>query len=156
MKVNLLLEGQPETGYLNLCPYTESNTDTFQKGEVTKLDYLIDDGEVEELKAIDILEYYPGNMSEIILTNWIKKLKHGGKLVLGTVDLVEVAKGVANYELDIDQANLFFHGEQKRSWDFRLSSFTMNQIVHYLESKDLKVIKKRVNNYRCIIEAIRL
>lgn len=156
VKLNLLLNGEDVlSGYINVDPYVDDDKQGKVQATLDNLDEFVDDAEAVEIRAVDILDFFPYEKSDALVNHWIKKLAHGGKLIIGVVELVEVAKGICNYSLDVDQANLFLHGEQKFDWQNRKANFTLSQIATYLESKGLKILKKRVSNYRCIVEAQR-
>jgi hypothetical protein len=102
---------------------------------------------------MDVLEYYPPDKSEDILNEWVRKLGHKGILTIGIIDSYAIARGLATYKLDIDQFNLFLYGEGE---NLRKASFIVSQIADYLESKGLTILKKRIADYRAVIEAQRL
>lgn len=148
MKLNLLLD---EVNSLN--SYTNvKHIDC----ALNQLDPVVDDGEAEEIRAIDILDYFPLKECDKLLQHWVSKLKHGGRLIIQVVDLMLVAKGIIREHILPYDANLFLHGEQRNPSDFRLSNYTINQLVNILEKAfGLTIIRKRLENYRAIIEAER-
>lgn len=112
----------------------------------------IDDAEASEIRMVDALEYLSADSTQDTLDLWVKKLAHKGKITLGIIDSVAAARGLATYKLDVDQYNLFMYGEGE---SLRKACFTVPQIVAYLESKGLRILKKRSADYRAIIEAER-
>lgn len=148
MKVNYVLPGElPLAGYYN--------HNIFSQLLAVDINSVVDDGEVTELRATEVLEYFPASASEQIMNYWIAKLAHGGKLILTIIDSVELARHFSQARLDIDQLNLFLYGEQQYPWQFRKTIFTLPQIVNYLESKGLKILTKRTSNFRGVVEGVR-
>ena len=81
MKVNITFdEDNNLNGYLNISPNQLSS---------------VDDGEADEVRAIDVLPYFPEEESANLLMSWIKKLRHGGHLIIGALDIYEVAPEIA-------------------------------------------------------------
>lgn len=144
MKVNLVTElGAEQPGYKEIVvaiPYWESY-----------LNDHVDDNELDELRAVGILSLFSDKKSEKIVQHWISKLKHGGKLILGDIETIEVARAFADYRITIDDVNTMLHGENNQV----VSSFTINQVANFLESQGLKIIKKRVADYCFVVEAER-
>ena len=90
------------------------------------------------------------------MSNWFKKIRIGGKIIIGGVDLFEVCKSFSQYRIDITEANRLIHGEQQKPYMFRKANFTALGISEYISEKfGFKIIKKRINNYHMIIESER-
>lgn len=140
MRINITLEDDNQlNGYANINP--------------NALNEAVDDAEAEEIRAINILPYYPQTESAKIINSWLRKLKHGGKIIIGAVDILEVSRDFSTYFLDIDTANLFLYGEEGKP--SAQAGFTVMQVSEYLESKGLKITKRRTEDYRFVVEAIR-
>lgn len=149
MKVNYVLPGEDTlAGYYNHKIFVENAG--------IDLNHVIDDAEAIEIRAIEILEYFPANLSEQIINYWLSKLAHGGRLVLGLIDPQELSRHFSQGRLDIDQLNLFLYGEQREPWQFRKTVFTLPQAVAYLESKGIKILTKRTGGFRIVVEAERI
>lgn len=155
MKINLSIEKNSLQGYINICPFITEQDSGITKDRIDNIDKYVDDGEAEEIRIVDAIQYFAGIDTEILFHNWIKKLKHGGKLIVVTTDLMQVCRAIANYNLDIDTANTLLYGQQKEQWQFYRAGFTMSQLVDYLQSRGLKITKKRILDYKCVVEAIR-
>ncbi len=157
MKLNLVWCATTEylNGYINIDPSAPPNSQGILQGEPDKLDNLIDDAECEEIRAINVLEYYSIHQVGLVLKHWISKLAHGGTLTIGCVDVREVSKAVCNADISIEDTNLFLHGLQRSPIDFKRSNYTVSQIAEVLKNKGLKVVSKKVENLQCIVKAIR-
>lgn len=125
------------------------------RGNVGDLSDLVDAGEAEEIVALDILDFFPGEMADQVLHNWLSRLSRGGKITVGVVDVREVARGLLDGRLTLDDAQELLHGRQTAEWDYRKSVFTLSHLVEVLTNLGLKVLKKRVENYRAIVTAER-
>lgn len=157
MKINLLYGvGDYLNGYLNIHPFSVEETDSLKIGDVKNLDKWVQDAEAKEILATDVIDYLPLNEVNPTITNWVKKLRHKGTLVIGGVDLFEISKGVYQYELDIPTANKLLHGLQQEPHLFRRANFTIFGITDYLaNTHGLVIMKKRITGYTYTVEAIR-
>lgn len=153
MKVNILLnDNHIINGYLNIDPYKEESSKVDKVNvDFENLDAIVDDGELEELRAINILEYVDGNKVDAVLKNWTKKLAHKGKIIIGFTDIMEISKAITNRAIDIPTANDLIHGKQLT----KKNSFDINTITNYLSSLNLKIISKRLVSYWGVVIAER-
>ena len=120
------------------------------------LDEHVDDAELSELIAADVIDYIPLNEVNDVLSNWAKKIRVGGKIVLGGTDLVEVCKAMSQYRISITDANELIHGTQLKPYLIKRATFTAIGISDYLEGNfNFTTTKKSVNNYKMIVEAKR-
>ena len=157
-KINLIYgSGDVLDSHININPFEENPNDTnIIRGDVSNLDQYADDAELDELSAVDVIDYFPLNSCEDSLSNWFKKIRIGGKIIIGGVDLFEVCKSFSQYRIDITEANRLIHGEQQKPYMFRKANFTALGISEYISEKfGFKIIKKRINNYHMIIESER-
>lgn len=155
MKINLVIDGTPEirVGYLNIDMMY--GKDGVVVGNFMNLNPLVDDGEAEEIFALDILDYLTLAQGEATIAHWVSKLAHGGTLVLSAVDIIEVSKALIARIITVDEANSYLHGEQKKQWQFRHASYTLGGLVALLEAKGLQIQKKRISSLNAIVVAIR-
>ena len=61
----------------------------------------------------------------------------------------------AQEALSLEELNNLMHGEQSQGWDVRLNQLTLQQMCNELESRGLKVLKKRINGFKFSVEAER-
>lgn len=120
------------------------------------LDDNIDDGEASEIRVIDVIEYFPANISETVTGYILSKLAHNGKMLISGIDFREVSRKYINSMIDVDEANLLLYGQQDEKWKCKKTSFTISQMVNFLQSKGLKITKKRIEDNRFIVEVIRV
>jgi hypothetical protein len=148
MKANLVYgdAGQVLDNYLNINPYGEEEGDV-KVGGVQNLDEHIDNGELEELIAVDVLEYIPTNKIADTLSNWVSKLKVGGKLTLGFVEARLKGREFGNYRMALEDFNAAIHGSQEKPYMIKRTSLTAMQVIdHMVKAHTVQVVQKRLNN----------
>lgn len=151
MKLNLLLDNPDDyrNGYTNIDPFAQD--ERFLKADVSNLDHSYDEGEVEEIVAHEILDYFPIGQVNQIINGWLAKLAPGGKLIVSTVDIREVSRLYLLDMLSIEEVSELIHGASLRGWDNRKTSFTMSQFVELFKSRGLRVLSARVDRYLCVV-----
>jgi len=155
MKINLMWgRGNPLSGYLNVDPHIYG-VDGVSTGDVTNLDGYVNDSEATEILALDILDFLPLGIAGKALHNWVQKLRHGGKIVVGGTDIGLVCMMFSKKELDLTELNKIVHGEQTKGWDFKASHLSMPELVELLEGLGLKILKKRHSKFQMSVEAQR-
>ena len=157
-KINLIYgSGDVLDSHLNINPFEQNpNGVNLIRGDVANLDKHADDAELSELCAFDVIDYLPLTNCEAALSNWIKKIRIGGKIIIGGIDLFEVCKSFSQYRIDITEANSLIHGQQTKPYLFRKANFTAVGLSEYISERfGFNVIKKRVNSYHMVIEAER-
>ncbi len=148
MKLNLLLhDDSPRSGFINVDPFAPPEDQRRIRGHFSCLDEIVDDAECDELIAGDILDYVSVEDVDEVLDHWISKLRHGGVITIGGLDLREVTSHIANYTLKTPDANILLFGAQQAPWQFRKSVSTLSERIAYLTDKGLKPLKKRADNY---------
>ncbi|HCI69507.1 MAG TPA: hypothetical protein DHV30_02445 [Balneola sp.] len=157
-KVNLIYgTGDVLHTHININPFAENpDNKKIIRDDIINIDKHVDDAELSELVAYDVLDYIPLTKAEDAIHNWVKKIRMGGKIVLGGTDLIEVCKSLADYRIDLGEANVLIHGEQSKPYLIKRVGFTCLGLCDYLQNKyAFKIIKKRVNNYKMVVEAER-
>jgi len=154
MKINLLINnhGDVRSGYINLDPAApQDSPDGRLPADLSNLGQFVEANEATEIVAHDILDAFPGDKVDEALDNWVSKLAHGGRLVLSVIDFREVSRSYLSHILTIDKVNLLIHGEGHR----RNCSLTLEQLVDVLKNKGLKILIRRVENFRAVVVAER-
>ncbi len=157
-KMNLIYgEGDVFHTHLNINPFAE-NADgkIVVRDDVSNLDKYADDSELTELIAVDVIDFIPANKTSEVIDNWVKKIRIGGKIVIGGVDLLEVCKCLSQYKIDISDANALIHGQQNKPYMLRKVNFTAIGISEYLKDRfGFEIISKNINNFKMSVEARR-
>ena len=139
MKVYLTVMGDNISGYHNI--------DASSGGDIVKMEG-VEDSEATEIIASDVINFtHIGSINDL-LSGWIKKLRHGGRIVLGGVEIDEVCKAFVSKAIDINQFNKIIH-------EGRVSQITCADLEKILIKHGLTVTKKRTDNFNMIIEATR-
>ena len=158
---------QFKNGYLNIDPiseeggelvgsrYHQDNFDGSIKADVRNLDDVAMDSECVEIIAEDVLDYLVIDEARAAIAHWIKKLRHGGRIVIYGTDSYEVCKQLMQRTIDIDQFNHLIHGEFTQPWDVKMSHMSIGDLQNELESHGIKILKKRVNGFSMVIEGER-
>lgn len=147
MKINLLINSPNDirSGYLNIDPAADGK-DCRVVGDLAVLD-MVDGNECEEIVAHDILDAYAGENVDIVLSKWLSKLSHGGKLSLSFIDVRSVARALLNGEIDLETFNVYVHG----STYLKKSCFTLTHMTEVFANSGYNVLVKRLENYRATI-----
>jgi hypothetical protein len=152
MKLNLTLNGEARDGYTNIDPFPSADPRKV-RGDIRNLTE-VDDGEAEEIIAIDVLDRFTLPDTEKVITHWISKLKHGGELTIGFTDLIELAKAIANRSVNLDQANQILFGSGQ-AWEQKRTALAVVPVCNMLRSKGLNITLKRSQAFKAIIKAVR-
>tara|TARA_Y100000401_G_scaffold109082_1_gene104953 strand:- start:1409 stop:1873 length:465 start_codon:yes stop_codon:yes gene_type:complete len=153
MKIRITVgEEEKLNGYVNVDPITKFDGLAV---DIRNLDNVASDAECTEIIAEDVIDYLEKEESLQVLSHWIKKLRHKGKIVVTSVDAHEVAKAFFRKEMDIKTFNRAIHGNFLQPWDVKMSHATLEELDHVFSSSGLVVTKKRTNGIKLIVEAER-
>ena len=108
MKVRITVGEQEKlNGYTNVDPITKFDGLSI---DIRNLDDLVSDAECTEIISEGVIDYLNKDDLVLSITNWVKKMRHGGKIVVTSIDALEVAKAFAKQKIDIDTFNKAIHG----------------------------------------------
>jgi hypothetical protein len=156
MKVNLILHDQgPLSGYTNVYPFADDQTPGMTRGDVSNLDALVEDGEATEIVALDVIDFLPASAADDVLAGWARKLRHGGKITIGGVDIREVARRLVNQQIDPAQANAILHGPQRAPWEYRKSNLTLQLALDKMAALGLEVVRREPSQFSYLVTARR-
>lgn len=142
MKINLLLaDNSPRSGFINLDPLAPPDDPLRKQGDFGNLDEYVDDAECDELIATDVIDFIAPTQVLYVINHWKSKIRHGGTLVIGGLDLRRVAIELINHRLSMTEANLIIHGTQESPWQSRRSSYGLQTMLNHFQ--DFKVLQKR-------------
>jgi len=121
-----------------------------------KLDELVDDAEVTELVANNILEYVPLEHVSDFLAHMLRKLRKNGTIIITGIDAYSVCKDYVEYKLTLEDMNLFLHGEQQSDTDIKMTTLALHGLANHIEQEfGMKILRKTIEDYTYIIEAQR-
>lgn len=155
MKVNLISNGHPINGYLNIDPFVQEGNEEKIQGDFSNLDLHVEDSEANEIIAMHVMKHVPFKNIYTLFQHWAKKLRIGGKIVVCDTDASEVCKKYANNDINILQFNELIYGQQTDPSKVINCMITMVDIIGVLENLGLKVTKKRLDGFQMCVEATR-
>ena len=125
MKANLIVSPQTKSinGYLNISQNGVYNGENDRvAGDLADLSSLVDTNELSELLCIDIINFYPLQVVQKVLSYWSTLIKHGGTMIVSALDLQEAARLISLGNItDIVQTNLLIYGQVSNVWSIRKS-----------------------------------
>ncbi len=156
MKVNLGCGNDVRSGYINVdkMPPGKMPSDTYRQGDIESLDWLVEDGSIEEIIALDCLEYLQVAVMKNALLNWVEKLTQGGVLKILVPDCHSVAKAFAQGQFNLPEYNTIMFGTQEHG-DSRLSAIDTNTLFEILTEAGLTISLKRYDGVAVYVEAIK-
>lgn len=155
IKLNLLI-GNPGgylEGFVNIDPLASTGDKTLLC-DPSLLGYW-DDGEVDEIRAFNLLSYFDAGRVEEIIQVWAKKLAYGGFLTVADVDIVQAMKAFDRAEINFVELNHILYGEQDKPWRFRKVGLCMNEVSEALLANGLDIHEKRFESIFFQIKAVR-
>ena len=168
MKINILIGGTDyKSGYINIDPTLKRKSESIAlensnddqsnivKSDIRNLDDIVSDSECKELIAENVLDFLELSESRAVLSHWISKLRHGGKIIVGGTDIYEVCRLFYKQAIDLNTLNAIIHGDFSQPWDVKMSHSTMENLQEFLQSEGIKIIKKRIQGFKMIIEGER-
>lgn len=161
MKLNLLLDNEKGqlNSYVNIDPFAldeKTDTDIRIKGDITPLDWIVDNGECDEIIARHILCYFPMSVVGQTVASWLKKIKKNGTIVIAETDIALIAEAFTWNKLTINQTQKILYGDQNKSWNIKKSGLTIQSVNDFLEGSGFKIIKRRFHDYNFTIVAKRM
>lgn len=160
MKLNLLWGDGPEYGesYTNINPFLQMETANCKRGNVQDLSRFADDGEVSELIALDVIDYLDTSKVVPVIEGWVKKLAHGGTIIIGGTDMYEVCRLFSHYKINLLQVNALLHGDGSKPYLIKKTQFTLKGLADLLAQLGLKIMKKRLDQetLQMVVEAQRI
>lgn len=152
MKIYITTTQPGLNGYITINPTGLENTVV---ANIHNLDQQCDDAECTEILADDILDYIHGSQLVNTLKNWVSKLRHGGRLIVGGTDLIETAKNIVTGDLSLVDANRTLYGDSSMMFRNKVAQYTIKEVKDMLKECGLTIIKKRTQGIKFIVEAER-
>jgi predicted SAM-dependent methyltransferase len=155
MRVSITVgANQFKNGYLNIDPIS-GELDGGTKADVRNLDEVVMDSECVEIIAEGVLEYLEFESAKAAIAHWVKKLRHGGRIIISGTDYYEVCKQIMQRTVGVNEFNNLIHGGFTEPWDVKMSHMSINDLQNELKSNGIKILKKRVNGFSMVIEGER-
>ena len=123
----------------------EPQEDGYNQVDISSIGEL-DDAAYEEILVSDNLDFVDDR--DAFTDEIVKKIRYGGKVVVSGVDIFEVARGIIARNIQAQDINQILYLR-------RCSVSNVFDICKKLSSLGLKIINKRINNYRYTVIAER-
>lgn len=143
MKINITTDPYELSGYENVALTT---TDVY-----TPFNLQADQGECTEIIAEEIIDYISIDDLLDIVTHYVSKLRHGGKIILGGTDIIELSKDILRQNKTMVEVNHEIFGTS----NLKKGCLALNDVVTVLSHLNLKITKQRLDGTKFIVEAIR-
>jgi predicted SAM-dependent methyltransferase len=156
MKINLGCGNDVRSGYINIdrLPSNQVPPDIYRQGDISSLDWLTEDNTVNEIIALDCLEYLPTNVIKQALINWAQKLSVGGILKILVPDCHAIAKSFAQGQFSLKEYSQMILGTQEGN-DNRLAVIDAATLLSILQEIGLTISLKRYEGVAIYVEAIK-
>lgn len=156
VKLNLKCGNDIRPGYVNIdcLPLGQISPDMYRQGDTRALDWLTEDETVDEILALDCLEYLPTKIVGQSLTNWAQKLITGGVIKILIPDCHAVAKAFAQGQFSLQEYSQIIFGTQETG-DSRCSVMDTATLLSFLQEIGLTVILKRYEGVAIYVEAVK-
>jgi hypothetical protein len=158
MKIKLSINEVPYSGHINIdpCPkMTEDNQCEVVVGDPRLSVGVAENNECIEILAPNMLNYLHHTELRPFIEAWAKKIRKGGKFVLGGVDGYDIAKRYARQEITTDQYNQLIYGPEKTAWGYYLGNSTVAEITSILESIGFRVLSRNSESGSFIVTGVR-
>ncbi len=147
MKIYITNDETEFSGYTPLSPLRGHNIRILTED-------LVAASECTEILCPSIIDYIPTISLVDTIKNYVSKLRKNGKIIIGGCCLYVVTRMISKRELSPIESNLALYGTEA-AHQKKAGLAGANDIAGILEETGLKVMKKSLNGYRYIVEAIR-
>jgi len=156
MRLNLGCGNDVRHNYINIdrFPQGKMSPNIYRQGDINSLDWLTEDGTVNEITALDCLEYLPTNNIKPALMNWSQKLSSNGILKILIPDCHAIAKSFAQGQFNLQEYSQMIFGTQEGN-DNRLSIIDSMTLLNILQEIGLTISLKRYEGISFYVEAIK-
>jgi len=159
MKLNLGCGNDIREGYINVeaelfgLSKESSAHESLKLGDARRLEWLCKSGEVEEILALNILDFCRHTELDKILENWVDKLKVGGVLKIATIDTRSLCAAYLSYQISPEDFVTNMHGLQDCPKNTRKSSLDILTIETKFKKLRLEILVSKVEKGQIYVEA---
>lgn len=156
MKLNLGCGKDIRSGFVNIdrIPQGKTPTDVYRQGDIQSLDWITEENTVDEIIAIDCIEYLPKNAIEPTIINWISKLTNNGIIKILVPDCHAIARAFSQGQFDLKEYAQMLFGNQDGN-DDRLSVIDASTLLNIIIAAGLTITLKRYDGVAFYVEATR-
>jgi len=132
MKINICFN--KNNTYLNNYINTNiDNGDEYLKCDLEDLSAIVDNGEAEEILAINVLNYVSHKKLKKTVLNWYKKLSYNGILTIYFLDFIEICRLITVGSISYDEAKNLLFGIQDEENEFFKSGISLLELKSIFE-----------------------
>jgi len=156
MRLNLGCGNDIRSGYINVdrLPPGQVPPEMYRQGDIQSLDWLTEDDTVDEIVALDCIEYLPANVIKHAVTNWSQKLITGGTMKILMPDCHAIAKAFVQGQFNLSEFSQMIFGTPEAN-DSRLSAIDALTLLGILQDIGLTVTTKRYEGVALYVEVIK-
>jgi hypothetical protein len=117
-----------------------------------ELGMAVDDGEATEIIAYNVIDCISHRTVDDCLDAILRKLAHGGLLVISACDYQAVARAITQGRLNPEEVNDLLYGPQDAGfWSTRKSAYSMDMLVNYFKHKGYTIESARFDLYQVVL-----
>ena len=139
------------SGYLNVHPQAPEHPDCFA-GPWDGLSLVCEANEATEIVADDVLDRFPSDRVDDVLSGWLSRLAHGGELHLSFVDARPVCRAFYEDRLDLGALNALLH--DCGPWP-RRCLLSIDLVCAVLENQGYRLLRRRLDGHRALVSCRR-
>lgn len=156
MRINLKCGNDIRIGYINVDKHqtNQGQNNIYKQGDISNLDWLTENDTVEEILALDCLQYLRTDTIPKGIDNWYRKLSSGGILKILVPDCYAVSEAFVQGQINMDEYSQITFGVSNDN-DSRLSMIDRTILFDMLEKSGLTITLKRYEGISIYVEAIK-
>lgn len=152
MRLNLGCGTDIRDNYINI-DIDDIKNDKIQHADIRNLNMLnIQDGSVEEILVVNVVEYIKFQEVPHIVRHWVDKLQSKGEIYIESLDANFLGLSLTNHHGTIDKINEIIFGDGKRP---KLSLHSLLSVEHLLSQFGLHTVSKGYHNDHFYVRAIK-
>jgi len=159
MKLNLgcILDEIRPQGYINIDtePFEEHDGVIYKQGDFGSLDWLCEDGSVEEIIINNSICRMRMPIIKEALQNWSNKLCESGVLKIMTIDAYLAAKMFAQNQISLEEYQILLFGKSKDYINHLRSAIDLQTLCSLLNKVGLTIMTKRYDGLSMYVESVK-
>jgi len=158
MKINLGCgDDIRSNGFINIdLQQITDDSEIFKRGDVTNLDWVCEDDSVEEVVALNILQYLNMKQCSDSLNNWHKKLKKNASIKILLPDFRYINREFNNGQISLGDMLVSTYGMQSHENDYVRCGLDKKLMLNLLENIGFNVSSIRYEGVSLYIQAEKL
>lgn len=146
-----------QNGFINIdLQQITDESETFKRGDITNLDWVCENDSVEEIVALNTLQYLNMKQCGDSLNNWHQKLKKNASIKILIPDFRCVSKEFNNGQISLGDMLVATYGMQSHENDYVRCGLDKTLILNLLENIGFNVSSIRYEGVGLYIQAEKL